>query len=40
MVDFLNWMLTKGETEASALTYAPLPKAVAASVAKTIKTIQ
>ncbi len=40
MVDFLNWMLTKGEGEVSALSYAPLPKAVAASVAKTIKTIQ
>ena len=24
--DFLNWMLDKGEAEASSLTYAPLPK--------------
>ena len=38
--DFLQWMLDHGEAEAANLAYAPLPKAVAASVAKTIKTIQ
>jgi phosphate transport system substrate-binding protein len=40
LVQFLNWMLDKGEAEAGALDYAPLPKAVADSVRKTIKTIQ
>lgn len=40
LVEFLNWMLDKGESEAGALDYAPLPKAVADNVRKTIKTIQ
>jgi phosphate transport system substrate-binding protein len=40
LVQFLNWMLDKGEAEAAGLDYAPLPKAVADSVRKTIKTIQ
>ena len=40
MVDFLNWMLDHGETEASSMAYAPLPKAVADRVRQTIKTIQ
>jgi phosphate transport system substrate-binding protein len=38
--DFLTWMLEHGESEASALTYAPLPKPVADKVKATIKTIQ
>jgi phosphate transport system substrate-binding protein len=38
--DFLTWMLDKGEAEANALTYAPLPKAVIAMERKTIATIQ
>jgi phosphate transport system substrate-binding protein len=37
--DFLEWMLDKGESEASALTYAPLPKPVADKVRETIKQI-
>ena len=34
--DFLNWMIEHGEGEASALSYAPLPKAVADRVKQTI----
>jgi phosphate transport system substrate-binding protein len=30
--DFLNWMLEHGESEAAALTYAPLPAPVALKV--------
>lgn len=37
MVDFLNWMLDHGESEAQGLNYAPLPKAVADKVRATIK---
>ena len=37
IVDFLNWMLDKGETEVTQLAYAPLPQAVADQVRKTIK---
>jgi phosphate transport system substrate-binding protein len=40
MVDFLDWMLDHGESEASSMAYAPLPKAVADRVRQTIKTIQ
>ncbi len=40
MVDFLNWMLDHGETEAASMTYAPLPKPVADRVRQTIKSIQ
>ena len=40
LVGFLNWMLDKGEAEAGSMDYAPLPKAVAESVRKTIKGIQ
>jgi phosphate transport system substrate-binding protein len=34
--DFLEWMLDHGEAEASSMTYAPLPQAVAERVRKTI----
>ncbi len=37
---FLNWMLDKGESEASSLSYAPLPTAVAERVRKTISTLK
>jgi phosphate transport system substrate-binding protein len=37
--DFLEWMLDKGEAEASALTYAPLPKPVADKVRQTINMV-
>lgn len=37
--DFLNWMLTKGESEAGALYYAPLPTSVAAKVKAVIPQI-
>ncbi len=39
MGDFLQWMLAHGEEEAASLSYAPLPQAVAARVAQTIKQI-
>jgi phosphate transport system substrate-binding protein len=38
--DFLNWMLDHGETEASALSYASLPKQVQESVRKTVAQIK
>jgi phosphate transport system substrate-binding protein len=40
LVDFLGWMLDHGESEAAALTYAPLPKQVQDMVRKTIATIK
>ena len=39
MVDFLRWMLQRGEGEAAQMTYAPLPKPVADRVAQTISQI-
>jgi phosphate transport system substrate-binding protein len=39
-VDFLNWMVDKGQTMTSALQYAPLPKTVAAKVKARIKEIK
>jgi len=38
--DFLNWMLDHGEAEASALSYAPLPKQVQDMVHKTVAQIK
>ena len=38
--DFLNWMLDHGESEASALYYAPLPKSVADKVRVTISQLK
>ena len=40
VVDFLNWMLDKGEPMTLALDYAPLPKNVAAKVRARIKGIK
>ncbi len=40
IVGFLNWMIDKGESEASSLSYAPLPAAVAERVKKTIATLK
>jgi phosphate transport system substrate-binding protein len=37
--DFLEWMLDHGESEASSMTYAPLPAPVVARVRETIKQI-
>jgi len=37
--DFLQWMLDHGEDEASSMTYAPLPPAVAKMVRKTIASV-
>jgi len=39
-VDFLNWMIDKGQGMTSALSYAPLPKAVAAKVKARIKEVK
>jgi len=38
--DFLNWMLDHGESEASTLYYAPLPKAVADKVRTTVSQLK
>jgi phosphate transport system substrate-binding protein len=40
MQDFLTWMLDKGEGEAAAMTYAPLPKPIQDRVRATIKTVK
>lgn len=40
ITDFLHWMVTTGQTETEALSYAPLPKVVVAKEEKAIKTIQ
>jgi len=39
LVDFLNWALTDGEAEASALDYAPLPGEMASKVKERVATI-
>ena len=39
-VDFLTWMVDKGQTMTSALDYAPLPKNVAAKVKARIKEVR
>jgi phosphate transport system substrate-binding protein len=39
-VDFLNWMVDKGQTMTAPLQYAPLPKNVAAKVKARIKEIK
>jgi phosphate transport system substrate-binding protein len=40
LTEFLNWALTKGETVAPSLDYAPLPAAVQQRVLERIKTIK
>src|SRR6185295_6994393 len=40
MVEFLKWAMTKGQNDAEALAYAPLPKQVVAKVQSKIKTIE
>jgi phosphate transport system substrate-binding protein len=40
LTDFLKWMLTDGQGQAEALSYAPLPKAVVAKETKAIAKIQ
>jgi phosphate transport system substrate-binding protein len=39
LVDFLNWALTNGEAQASALDYAPLPAEMASKVKERVATI-
>jgi len=38
--DLLSWIITSGEGEVSALSYAPLPKSVAEKVLKTVYSLQ
>ena len=38
--DLLSWIITSGESEVTALSYAPLPKNVAVKVLKTIYSLQ
>jgi phosphate transport system substrate-binding protein len=38
--DLLSWFVNSGESEVSALSYAPLPKSVAAKVLKTVYSLQ
>jgi len=38
--DLLSWIITSGESEAASLSYAPLPKAVADKVLKTVYSLQ
>ena len=40
LVEFLNWALTKGETMAQTLDYAPLPESLEQRVIERIKTIK
>jgi len=40
VTDFLTWMLTTGQSNTSALDYAPLPKAVVAKETKAIAMIK
>ena len=40
MVDFLNWMLTDGQKEVTALNYAPLPANVVGKVKAEVATIK
>jgi hypothetical protein len=39
LVDFLNWALTSGESEAPSLDYAPIPSEMSASVKAKVATI-
>lgn len=39
LVDFLNWALTEGESQAAALDYAPIPESMAANLKGRIATI-
>ena len=40
LADFLNWMVTDGQTMTASLSYAPLPQNVAAKVKETIKQVK
>ena len=40
LADFLNWMVTEGQTMTNALAYAPLPESVAAKVKEEIKQVK
>jgi phosphate transport system substrate-binding protein len=40
LADFLNWMVSDGQSMTNALSYAPLPENVAAKVKETIKQVK
>ena len=40
IIDLLSWIITSGESQASSLSYAPLPKAVADKVLKTVYSLK
>jgi phosphate transport system substrate-binding protein len=40
IMDMLSWIISSGESEAPALSYAPLPKSVAEKVLKTVYTLK
>jgi phosphate transport system substrate-binding protein len=40
LVDFLNWALTDGQSQASALDYAPIPDAMSRQLIERLKTIK
>jgi len=40
IIDLLSWIINSGETQAPALSYAPLPKAVADKVLKTVYSLK
>ena len=40
LVEFLNWALTKGETQAATLDYAPMPDSLRERVLERVKTIK
>ena len=40
IIDLLSWIINSGESEASSLSYAPLPKSVAEKVLKTVYSLQ
>jgi phosphate transport system substrate-binding protein len=40
IIGFLNWMLDKGESEASSMGYAPLPAAIVDRAKKTVATLK
>ena len=40
LLDFLNWALTDGETEAAALDYAPLPAAMSSMLIERLKSVK
>jgi phosphate transport system substrate-binding protein len=40
LIDFLNWALTEGESDAAALDYAPLPAGVTQALVERLKQVK